>query len=490
MNEQDDIFENLFKVNLQNIELPVSEGLLSRIKKTIFKRKKRKLFFWLILFLGFGSIVISFFFNTITKNRNISNKNFVTNVITTNSKANENTIYITDTMYDKSQQSRTFTTVPKNNDIKQQKKKNKIISFSNKKTDENNLSKKILNKHISKTPVLNKSVKATPENKLASTSTKSIKNKSQNITKSGSKNKSEQDPELVKNKAKKSTITHDSAYYLNDTAITINMTIRASVDSIKTETSILKKDSLKVLATESITSTSISTGEVKEDSIKNKTKFFIGLESGAILNFKKYSEINTTLNENKISKYNFGYNSLLNFGFVKKRLGFESGIGFSSIKSNYEYSILDTVHETITLYDFFGNPYPYDSTYMASKSVPINFNYSYFNLPVFIEYELLHTNKINIKPSLGAQLNYLYSLQASILDTLTKETINYNTANFKSITIALTGGLKIEYQLSQNWTLYLNPSYFMYLNTILDDRSKKINPKAINLNFGVRYYFK
>ncbi len=70
MKEQDDILEQLFRENLHDAEMPVSEGLWTRIKKSIDNNRKKKFIIWLSLFAI--AALASFYF--ISNSNNTSEK--------------------------------------------------------------------------------------------------------------------------------------------------------------------------------------------------------------------------------------------------------------------------------------------------------------------------------------------------------------------------------------------------------------------------------
>lgn len=86
MKEQDDILEQLFRENLHNAEMPVSEGLWTRIKKSIDNNRRKKFIIWLSSF----AIAALASFYLISNSNNASEKITNTKKITTKIENKEN----------------------------------------------------------------------------------------------------------------------------------------------------------------------------------------------------------------------------------------------------------------------------------------------------------------------------------------------------------------------------------------------------------------
>lgn len=479
MSEEHDIFEEMFKDSLQDIEIPVSEGLWNRIKISIWGR--RKYFFLLWFFIGLIGIALGTYLFGEMKNNNDETK------IARN---NSNTIKNT-----------SKTEVNKANDLNSPN-----ILLNNKDT--------IILKQSTSTETINNTNKVNNKSEVASTITK--KGYSKNVASNESIKENKTNDAITNSKTKtKNTIQENKTAILPINSAIVNKSgiFESKADSNKiilsnaivSADSLRFSDSLKALQTDTISS--ITKAKVdslpKLDSIKtgqpetSKSRYFINADAGLLFPSITYDSPNAnlahTINHNTKPVINYNFNAQLGCS-IRKNINVLVGIGYVSYKNNYNYSTNFKTKDTIAAeyIDSLGNTIYYTYYKDTTKIIKLNKinQFKYLTIPITAEYIFKLSTRFSLRPSLGLILHQQIKSEITWIDPESNKIIFKNNSDQKSFFISISGGLKMEYQINKNWGAILSGTYIHSLTDINKTyEDLKTRPNAVNANVGLRYYF-
>lgn len=482
MSEEHDIFEEMFKESLQDIEIPVSDGLWKRIKISIWGRRKYIFLLW--FFIGLIGIALGTYLYSEMENNNDGTKI-----------ARNNSITITNTPK---------TEVNKANDLNSPN-----ILLNNKDT--------IIINQTTITQTINNTNKVNNKSEVASTITE--KDYSKNVAKAASNQsikENKTNDAITNSKTKtKNTIQENKTAILpiNSAVINKSEVFESTADSNKiilsnatvSADSLRFSDSLKALQTDTISS--ITKAKVdslpKLDSIKtdqpetSKSRYFINADAGLLLPSITYDSPNAnlahTINHNTKSVINYNFNAQLGCS-IRKNINVLVGIGYVSYKNNYNYSTNFKTKDTIAAeyIDSLGNTIYYTYYKDTTKIIKLNKinQFKYLTIPITAEYIFKLSTRFSLRPSLGIILHQQIKSEIAWIDPESNKIIFKNNSDQKSLFLSVSGGLKMEYQINKHWGINLSGTYVHSLADINKTYENVIvRPNAINANVGLRYYF-
>jgi hypothetical protein len=481
MSEEHDIFEEMFKDSLQDIEIPVSEGLWKRIKISIWGR--RKYFFLLWFFIGIIALSIGAFLFGGMKNENdktnIVAKHLTTKITTGNAEVN------------KSNDIDSQNTILKNNGAQ---KTNQITSDStdNYKNETANNSEGISTvsekiKSNNKANVTSK--KSIKENKIDYTSINSTTKSKSTIQ----ENKTNELPatSTIANKSKNLEVKIDSNTIVLSKAIVSNDSIPFT-DSIK----ISQKDTIGLIVKNNSDSLP-KLDSLKEDkSETNKSRFFFSADGGALFPSIKYNAVNPILTNsiNNSTKSTINYNFNVQLGCsISKKVNILAGLGFIKYKNEYNYSTTFATKDTITDFylDSLGNPQYYSYIKDTTKTIQLSekHQFRYLTIPINAEYLFKLGTRFKLITSMGLILHQQIKSEIAWIDPESNKAIFKNNSDHKAFFASLSGGLKLEYEINKHWGVNLSGTYIHSLTDLNKTyENVKVRPNAINANVGLRYY--
>ncbi len=537
MIEEEDILESLYKTHLEDIEMPVSDSLWNRIRKTIALNRLRKILGALAL-IGAVIGLSLFFIHPADLNRNSYAKENKTRISWKNKPNGNDQEEIRDTY-----QKKTLTVTKKNKtdslwdnityidkkDIKNVDQKKKILKNVN--TEINN-SKKITEiglpssqqsklpgkrslhplivdkgqkKSNQKTEIDIKQKKSLPTTQNENSQTeKNTKNKEDSIANPLNK-------EILSNgnspkSAENNTPLTDSIPKLKDgNPITgQNQVLKTDSNPTTSQNQVLKTDTFPTQPSDSAGMN--SSNSQKPDSTlsgntpppkdnENKLKLFINAESGGLIPIVSSSIAGITMTNNPTGNkvQNLSYDERVELGFmIQNKLSLNIGLGLSHFQGNYS----QTVSNAIQWKDTTGKNHT-TTVVINSKA---GFDCQFLNIPVFAEYLFGLSPKWNLAPSIGVILNYLLNAQSTASASssqsipgvsLTNATSTNRTTDFKPLTASTLTGLRLEYILNEKWKIYLCPSYSFFIGDLVKEGNiLKITPSAFNANLGITYFFR
>lgn len=529
MNKKDEI-ESLFNDNFRDAEIPVSKNLWKRITSTIAaKKKKRIIWIWVFAAFSVGTSLL-FILSGNKENPNAVRTNISTEEQgekTTGERATENNNTVPEKLISDSQKTSADINASLTNK-EENKSKNKIESV-------NAL-------HKANSPKVNTSVQKNTKTTTTETINKPVlridKRKTRqsayagDTTNSGS-NKQNIHPELpgknnnysnekgttahvsVDKKDKPDTNSSSPANPLlspENTPAKSTLTITTSKVAVKTDSAQASKvlpaasDTIKPAIEEKQAEQVNSVNEgllamPKEDPelTDPKNKLFAGAETGVLIPFVNYSGGTNELNNNmkKDITKTISYNGMLAFGITgKSGLTALVGLGITDFKNNYSGTrkVGQLINDSILIIDTInGNSYK-DTSYTVKKNTPYKaqIGYQFISLPVFAEYSLPFKNtRFTLAPSIGVVVNFLLRTQSTWVDPETNAIVHNTKSDFNSLSISFATGLKLVYELNTKCRLYISPSYSFFLGNLYKDSTiMKIAPSNLNVNLGLRYYFK
>jgi hypothetical protein len=520
----DDLYRNKFN----DFELPVSDELLSAIKKElVLPENKKRIVYWKWILSGFlfsAGLALAYFIIPVSdKNQHTNQRNFpVTNIetksiinsVTSHSIISEN---ISETanyeLAENNIKNSSHTKQPDRKDSQESNNKanilqneethtnaNKTISIA--KENKNNYDKKVKSIANKKTAYSEKSkVKSDEANKLNNLSSSSEANMSANenekqtsINQNQPVDESLQIGKSLSNKTPPTIVPNNS-----DKPETKNKDLNKSGDSL-----LLAKDSLvnekKMVAIDSTKEKNTGKTQENKTSEFSKIRFFIDLNGGLSSSYRSLKGTDSIIvSRNDAEKKTTTYSGGVDFGVIlKNKILVNTGIGIENKGEKYSYEGLEAKY-VITGYN-----YNWDSLNQKLDTVPIydtkpavqakaaQNKYQFLRIPVMFGYCFTFKEKWFVNPSAGVTINYLLSASSSWLDSSSRQYVYYNKSDhvFSSFSIAGRIQLDLGFNINNNWSICVRPGYTRFFQSIyLKDDNKKLYPYSYDLNLGVTYKF-
>lgn len=536
MENKDKKWDAMYRNKLNDFSLPVSDKVFANIKKELKLETQKKRFgfgTWLSLFLFVVGVSVAGYFvlNTInakTETVSVSKNTASTNIIalapktkpllasnTINEQSQlrkENTSMVSDKKNDVVYNKTTATPI---NNINNKGGFNAALSDAEVKKGLESESKKFFN---------NKEKKTTPADNTSKT-----KEKNNNKAIAGSNNTL---------KENKTTPANDVKKEKNSTSFN-SIPLKENVANTSSENKTNTSANAEVLnaafkpienstskTNDSATNTVSKVNEPKKDSIKNNSlsktadsinqnknippvtdtnkkadkmnSFYVSITGGPSLSFRKLTTGNNAGadNRNGNEKQQTTYNAGVDVGaMLKNNLFVNVGIRLNNKSEKYHFDAITARTGTV------------DSTYTDSagthtivliKNLPnipeynvIN-KYQFLSIPIMVGYKFSIKDKLFIAPSIGVGIDYLLSASSSWVDTKTNQVVYYTKTNgsFSTLTVSGKINLDVGWNISNNWSLVLQPGYTRSLQSIYkkgDDL--KLYPYSYDFNVGLRFKF-
>ncbi|OFX18959.1 MAG: hypothetical protein A2033_01390 [Bacteroidetes bacterium GWA2_31_9] len=253
------------------------------------------------------------------------------------------------------------------------------------------------------------------------------------------------------------------------------------------------------------------------------------------IEFEKLIEQKNNAVQNSLSYNSFGISG----GFFKNNIMFKVGLGYTNIADNYNFSlILNNPSEKTNLifnnnhYDFEQNGtyynidtvggyyhytyvqdsiiHLYDSSWVdITDSSTVNMydsirfiqydslknkeylnNYTYFEIPLSFGYRFQYNN-FEITPEFGIITGYLYKKEGiNISNDLQNNETYIRTFPYKLFIISGTVAININYNISENLGIFIEPAYRQTIASFFNSSSTiKGNSKTFVIKFGIRKKF-
>ncbi|MBA3704542.1 MAG: hypothetical protein H0W84_01165 [Bacteroidetes bacterium] len=310
----------------------------------------------------------------------------------------------------------------------------------------------------------------------------------------------------MENKQKKDDHQKDSIKTIKETAKLIpenksadksvntkSDTLVSKLDSVKTENNLITADTLKKNGTEK--------SNTDQNTITDKNCFFLELNGGPSLSYRLFSGNNSSVaSRNNFEKNQLNYNLGIDFGVVvKNKYILSLGIGIENKGEQYSFpgkKQMGSRFDSIPIYDTTGTIIAYNidtiPTELFFPEYKTQNKYQFIKIPIMIGYCFSIKEKWNITPIVGVNINYLLSASSSWFDPETNQIVNYNKSNksFSSISIAGRIKLNIGMNITDKWSISIQPGYTRFLQSIYrKNNAIKLYPYSYDLNVGLRYKF-
>lgn len=241
--------------------------------------------------------------------------------------------------------------------------------------------------------------------------------------------------------------------------------------------------------------------------------------------------------KNNAVQTSFSFNSFgLHTGFYRNNIQFKTGFGYTNITDKYKFTLILNNPTEKTNLIFNNNPYDfeqngtyynidtiggyyhytfmqdsiihlfdsswvditdsnivnmYDSVqfvqYDSLKNKEYLNNYSYFEIPLSIGYRFQYNN-FEITPEAGIIAGYLYKKEGiNISNDLNNNETYIKTFPYKKFIISGSLALNINYNITENLGIFIEPSYRQTIASFFNSSSIiKGNSKSFMLKFGIR----
>lgn len=241
--------------------------------------------------------------------------------------------------------------------------------------------------------------------------------------------------------------------------------------------------------------------EPKQNS--DKPSFFLELNGGASLSYRTLSgNALSVASRNELEKSQLNYAAGMDYGMVvKNNYLFSIGIGIENKGEQYKFpgkkETGQLIRDSIPIYDLTGSyiikyytdTIPTETSFAEYKTQN---KYKFIRLPIMIGYCFTIKEKWTITPIVGVNINYLLSANSSWFDPKTKKTVSYTKADESFSSFSIAGRIKLDVgvNLSDKWSIHLQPGYTRFFQSIyLEGDSSKLYPYSYDLNVGLRYKF-
>ncbi len=263
----------------------------------------------------------------------------------------------------------------------------------------------------------------------------------------------------------------------------------AQKDSIQ-NASLAKADSIK----QNKQASPIDDNKLKQE--KNNVRF-IGINGGTSIAFRTLNVGNNTGAENRMQneKSIVTYNAGLDFGLIKKnKLIFSAGIHMTNLgeKYNFNNTSVKATSKDSTYSDTMG---VHTIIQTVNTTVKSEFsrqnNYQFWGIPILIGYKFNLTDKLFVAPCISINFNYLLKGSSTWFDTNTIQQIDYITTNdFNRLSLSGTFKLDLGLTIKDKWSVILQPEYTRWFQSIYKKGDEiKLYPYSYTINVGVRYMF-
>lgn len=281
---------------------------------------------------------------------------------------------------------------------------------------------------------------------------------------------------------------------------------------------VVKKDSMigvankKPAVDSSVSAKNIT--DAKEEKAQKKVSLFVDAGAGPSLAFRSLSA-NQSLTASERNKYEnnlLTYNAGIDVGMLlKEKFVVSVGLGIENKGEKYSYPGRDAVNVTAydTSYSYHDTTYFVDSVmytdtiidssivahelqlHPATASKEGHNTYQYFRLPIMFGYKFTITDNWFVTANVGIVLNYLYKVNV-FWENASGESVYYTKTNgvYNSTSIAARLKLDVGYDLSEHWSVLVQPGYTRFVQSIYrKEQSFKQYPYSYDLNIAVRYKF-
>ncbi len=236
--------------------------------------------------------------------------------------------------------------------------------------------------------------------------------------------------------------------------------------------------------------------KLDEKTINSSTKFFVDLNGGPSFAYRKISGSNSLVqNRNANEKQLITYNVGIDVGaIIKNKFIMQVGLAINNKGEKYNFLGQEAKFYIIdsAFYDTVQHVYIADTIQLQSaieKHISIN-KYQFISIPILVGYQFTIKEKWFIEPSAGITFNYLIAARSSWVDPETHHYVDYNKNNFKSVTISGKIKINIGMNITDKWSVSIQPGYTRFLQSIYKKEDNlKLIPYSYDLNIGLRYKF-
>jgi len=538
--------DNLFRDNLETMEITPSPSVKPVIKKRMFYRNLIKGTYFRIASTAIVLLIVgsaSFF---ILSNNNNSNKNISSSQIAEISSINNTEIKIDQTNSNK-KNSKTKVNKPEtkkniadNNKITEKNiipdnniTDNKTANKSNENHIVNNADKNIVEKQENSQVVKNKENNFKTAEKINTLATETQNNKKQETK----INIPAYEINSVNN-TEKSTENNSFAIEKSKSKSSLNLpaqTAKKSIEKIDTKNAILlNKSSQLYLPIVNIPDDTIGFTVSGEEIIATSNHWFVGLNISPNYSFINYS-VNNQENSNLVNKLNSSSSNGLafdlgaEFGYQFKNISLISGVNFTQYNEQFNAEYEETLIQDINYWEY--NNYTqtiYDTTYyvnidsliqgdtsyiqvidstqititdssltstsdtsISKQNMKYVNKYKYIEIPLTIEFTFNRVKKFSPFVRTGLITGLHIKTQGFTYNVENNEQLIENTdLAYVKANFWLLFGAGVRYKLNDKFSLMLYPYYRYHLNDLINDETYyRQSLNNMGIKFGVRYIF-
>jgi hypothetical protein len=217
-----------------------------------------------------------------------------------------------------------------------------------------------------------------------------------------------------------------------------------------------------------------------------------------------------TFNSNNSSKSEMNFSGDVGFNYHFGRFSIRSGIGISYITDDGIYRIDYKSNDSVGFYNMVvsyavNQQDPSEIIYQTQRVVVYDSlqhiaddrtrnRYTYLQVPLFAGFRILETKRLGLTIHAGPMVSFLIGKKEAqpVIDYPNARIIRIdnNTPVRIKTNWQLWLGLRLDYKISKEFSLFAEPSYTYYLKPVVDQKeAPATNPYSVGLGIGIQYNF-
>jgi hypothetical protein len=217
-----------------------------------------------------------------------------------------------------------------------------------------------------------------------------------------------------------------------------------------------------------------------------------------------------TFNGNTSSKSEVNFSGNVGFNYTIGRFSVRSGIGISYIADDGIYRIDYKSKDSVGFYNMvvsyaINQQNPSEITYITQRMIVYDSiqhiaddrtrnRYTYLQVPFFAGFRILETNRLGLTVHAGPMVSFLIGKKEAqpVIDYANARIIRIdnNTPVRVKTSWQLWLGLRLDYKISKEFSLFAEPYYKYYFKPVVEQKEGIVkNPYSIGLGIGIQYNF-
>jgi hypothetical protein len=217
-----------------------------------------------------------------------------------------------------------------------------------------------------------------------------------------------------------------------------------------------------------------------------------------------------TFNGSTASKSNTNFSGDIGFNYTIGRFSVRSGIGISYIADDGIYRIDYKSKDSVGFYNMvvsyaINQQNPSEITYITQQVVVYDSiqhiaddrtrnRYTYLQVPFFAGFRILETNRLGLTLHAGPMVSFMIGKKEAqpVIDYANARIIRIdnNTPVRVKTSWQLWLGLRLDYKISKEFSLFAEPYYKYYFKPVVEQNETQVkSPYSIGLGIGIQYNF-